>query len=301
MFRTTLLILLFAAPQFAGSAIAAETATVISSCGCRHCQNSSCVARGEWFVVETANFSVWSRASQHHAVETAQKCEQFRTRLQSDWNLNADPLWQPKCAVVVHAGIEEYRRELGNQDRSVGCTTITCDDGRIVFRRIDLRADASDWQTNALPHELTHVVLADRFGDRPLPHWLNEGLAMLAENAELRDRRDSVLTTAQTGGHVPALQTVLAARSGLPHHDADLSYAVSASLVRDLERELGRDSLLDFAEQLARERGTIPTEQTLAPVGGLVKWERRWLDSIGKTEPAPLADRSEPAVLADAQ
>ena len=100
MFQTTLLILLFAAPPFAGSANAAETATVLSSCGCRHCQNSSCVARGEWFVVETANFSVWSRASKHDAVETAQKCEQFRTRLQSDWGLDAETAWQPSSAAV---------------------------------------------------------------------------------------------------------------------------------------------------------------------------------------------------------
>jgi hypothetical protein len=289
MFRTTLLLLLlFAAQPFAHSANAAERATVPNSCGCRHCENSNCVARGEWFVVETANFSVWSRTSKHHAVETAEKCEPLRSRLQSNWNLDADGRWQPKCAVVVHAGIEAYRLELGNLDRSVGCTTITCDGGRIVFRRIDLRADASDWQSNALPHELTHVVLADRFGDRPLPHWLNEGLAMLAENEELRDRRETVLTTAHLRGHVPALQTVLAARSGLPHDDADLGYAVSASLVRDLEQHLGRDSLLDFAERLALEQASVPSTRTLALVGGLEKWERRWRDSIARVEPAPL-------------
>src|SRR5258708_20042258 len=32
-----------------------------------------------------------------------------------------------------------------------------------------------------LPHETTHVVLAGKFGDKPLPRWADEGLAVMAE------------------------------------------------------------------------------------------------------------------------
>ena len=124
---------------------------------------------------------------------------------------------------------------------------------------------------------------------------------MLAENDELRDRRDTVLLAALSRGDVPALRTVLSGGAGLPHDDVDPTYAVSASLVRDLERELGREALLDFAEQLAIDKAAIPTNRTLAPVGSLEKWERHWLDSLRKSEPAPLANRSESTVLADAQ
>ena len=35
-----------------------------------------------------------------------------------------------------------------------------------------------------LPHETTHVVLAGRFGDRRLPHWADEGMAVLSEPRE---------------------------------------------------------------------------------------------------------------------
>lgn len=285
-------VLLIAGPHAGDISTAADAAPV---CRCQQCRDCPCALRGGWYVVETPNFSVWTRDSQHQAVETAQSCEELRTSLQSDWSLtDNNSAWQPKCAVVVHAGIDDYRRELGGQDQSVGCTTVTCDEGRIVFRRIDLRADAIDWQSNALPHELSHVILADRFGDRPLPYWLNEGLAMLAENESLRLRRSEVLSAAQARGDVPTLKHVLASNAGLTHHDADVSYAVSASVVRLLEQDLGRDGLLEFAERwTAAETGAAATEH-FAVLGGLDKWERRWLDSLRRIEPAPLtrnADR----------
>ena len=38
-----------------------------------------------------------------------------------------------------------------------------------------------------LPHEATHVVFAGRFGDRMLPHWADEGMAVLSEPRERID------------------------------------------------------------------------------------------------------------------
>ena len=63
------------------------------------------------------------------------------------------------------------------------------DQGRTVLRRIDVRADASDWSNAALPHELTHVVLGERFGGHALPRWADEGIAMLSESREKHRER----------------------------------------------------------------------------------------------------------------
>ena len=106
----------------------------------------------------------------------AHRCEELRGALSQRW-LGVDEQsesWQPKCAVVVHADVAGYGRVFGpGISPSVGCTTITADKERIVFRRIDLRADAADWRTNALPHELTHVVTMYPSA----PSWITEGVA----------------------------------------------------------------------------------------------------------------------------
>jgi hypothetical protein len=39
-----------------------------------------------------------------------------------------------------------------------------------------------------LPHEATHVVLAGRFGDHPVPRWADEGMAVLSEPRERIER-----------------------------------------------------------------------------------------------------------------
>jgi hypothetical protein len=57
---------------------------------------------------------------------------------------------------------------------------VKLDGGRATERRIDLRADDAAIESNALPRELTHVVLADLFPDRPAPKWAVEGMAILA-------------------------------------------------------------------------------------------------------------------------
>jgi hypothetical protein len=54
---------------------------------------------------------------------------------------------------------------------------------QVVLRRVDICTDQPKYLTNALPHELTHVVLADRFIVQPIPPWADEGMAILAESA----------------------------------------------------------------------------------------------------------------------
>ena len=44
----------------------------------------------------------------------------------------------------------------------------------------------SRFAPTALSHELTHVVLADRFAGRQPPRWFDEGIATLADSTEKR-------------------------------------------------------------------------------------------------------------------
>ena len=119
---------------------------------------------GAWTIVESANFRCCCQLPELDARRLAECCETWRSRLRKAWlTESSDQCWCPKCDVHVHPNRDVYNRALNRSgDTSVGSTMMNFDQGRVVLRRIDVRADAGDWSNAALPHELTHVVLGER-------------------------------------------------------------------------------------------------------------------------------------------
>src|SRR5262249_18386788 len=64
---------------------------------------------------------------------------------------------------------------------SPGFSTMISNGNKVVTRRMSLRGDHPALLNAILPHEITHVVLADLFTDQQIPRWADEGLAVLAE------------------------------------------------------------------------------------------------------------------------
>ena len=207
---------------------------------------------------------------------TAASCEALRARLAARW-LGHDGLtaWSPKCAIVLHASDAGYLREVGEGGRdTVASAVVDRHDGRITARRIDVRATQANWQAVALGHELSHVVLADRFAHRPLPRWVDEGIAILADSA------------AKQGLHLRDFETARAARDdfrllelitldGYPRAGRwGTFYGQSASLVKYLVAQSGESRFLDFVE-VALNDGY---EQGLRQVYqlGVAELENRW-------------------------
>ncbi len=89
-----------------------------------------------------------------------------------------------------------------------GHATVKLTNGRATERRIDLRADDAAMLTNALPRELTHVVLADQFADKPPPKWALEGMAILAGSPEEVSRYTRTLTRCARDGELRNLATL---------------------------------------------------------------------------------------------
>jgi hypothetical protein len=279
--------LVAALPAAAGITVAAPPGNARTTPACR------CEQRGTWFVAETANFSVWTTASFDSAIELGGRCEGLRRHLITEWIADADDDWGARCFVVVHPDIEAYRRQSGNAvDVSVGWTTITTDRGEVIYRRIDLRCDAADWRTNALPHELTHVVLAEEFADQKLPAWLNEGIAMTSETDALQRQRLAVLHAAHGSGRAPPLADVV--RHNRLHHpeDRDTLYAASYSLVRHLLAEGDSRQILEFARHARRDGYDAALHRTYAIAGGLPELQRRWLGSLRNASSAATDERS---------
>jgi hypothetical protein len=51
---------------------------------------------------------------------------------------------------------------------------------------LDLRTDVSNYLQAVLPHEMCHLLVADRFRDRTAPLWSDEGLALSVDQPAKR-------------------------------------------------------------------------------------------------------------------
>lgn len=209
---------------------------------------------GPWTIVESANFRCYCQLTDTDARQLAECCEMWRSRLRKTWLTDAkDEPWSLKCDVHVHPHREAYNRALNRaNDTSVGSTMMNFDQGRVVLRRIDVRTDASDWSNAALPHELTHVVLAERFGGQALPRWADEGIAMLSESAEKhRERLTNLQETLVRRPTFRMADLVRAERMPQPHL-RDAFYGQSVALTSLLIRKSTPAQFADFIEESQR-------------------------------------------------
>ena len=234
--------------------------------------------RGEWLLQETSNFRVWSQlpASEHQAL--AESCEALRSESQASWFGDAPAgSWEPKCQVVVHPTVQGYNRALGSLNgRSVGCTTLKIDGGRIVYRRIDLRADAPDWQSSALPHELTHVVVAGHLDRGCLAPWADEGMAALAEPVAKQALRVAALGQARSSGRVYGIRELLSLTQPPRPEYRNAFYGQSVSLVRFLVEYASRKQFVEFLE-VSAVRGQEPALAEVFGIRDADELEQLWL------------------------
>ena len=133
----------------------------------------------------TANFIVYSHAAGYDAREVGIHCERWLARLRHYWCGEAiDSTWSPRCNVVLYGSAQSYLGAVGRGgSQTAGSSFISQRDGKISGRRIDLRGD-SGRGIAALPHEMTHVLLADLLAGRQPPRWADEGIAVLADSFE---------------------------------------------------------------------------------------------------------------------
>lgn len=226
---------------------------------------------GSWAIHETPNFRVYVSPRLGSGEKLPAACEALRRQLRETWFETVGDDWAPKCDVVVHATQADYVRALGpGSESSSGCATIDIVPGQVRSRRIDLRGDATDWLDSALPHELTHVVIAERFTKVRIPRWADEGLAILAEPNRKQERRREALRVSL---HVsrPWTAADLTAMTEYPvPARRDVFYGQSASLVAYL---IERESPARFLEFLELST-TAGAEPALAKVYGIESWRQ---------------------------
>lgn len=239
---------------------------------------------------ESANFEVRSFQGGPAAADVLQDCRELRADLQRKWLGDApETSWLPRCEIVVHASRKSYLHVVGRGgSQTLGSSLVELKKGNVVTRRIDLLPDASGRLT-ALPHELTHVVLADRFAGRQPPRWLDEGIATLADSARKQALHFRDCQDALRGGTALRLINVLELEQFASAQQVPAFYGQSLSLVRFLAAADRPETVLQFVES-ALETGYDHALRQHYGIDSVAALEREWRDfaANGHGQPASL-------------
>lgn len=163
--------------------IACVLLAVTADCNCATTPASQASAiHGDRWTASSGSFRVTNRHPAQDAREIAKSCEAWRTSLQRFWCDGESHPWTPRCEIVVHANQASYLAAAGaGAGSTFGSSYIEFAQNKQIKRRqIDFRGDSQHGPAS-VPHELTHVVLADLLGGQQPPRWADEGMAILAD------------------------------------------------------------------------------------------------------------------------
>jgi hypothetical protein len=258
------------------AALGAEARTVSRSRGSQKPIARPQVAACTWQVLETANFRILSYGSQPVDAGVGTACERLRGELCSKWHADRGVAWTPKCDVVLHPNDASYLREVGaGATSTVASSLVDHNAGKICLRRVDVRAQQSPWQTASLPHELTHVILADCFVGKLVPRWIDEGAALLADPADKQLRHKAELAGAVADQSAFRVVELLTLEDYPASNRWGAFYGQSLSLVEYLTQQRSTDDFIRFV-QLSFDRGYDASLREVYGLADVAALERSW-------------------------
>ena len=225
--------------------------------------------------IETANFRVIHN-NRPLAERLAKEAEIARESLVTRWTgqLAAEP-WTPRCDVYLYSSAETFSTETGQPKDSPGFSTMGMNSGKIVSRRINLRADHPNVLKAILPHEVTHVVLADLFPTQQIPRWADEGLSVLSEPPSEQSVRAAELQEPLSSGRLFRLHDLMV----MDYPDNQywgLYYAQSVSLTRFMV-ELGTPQQFVSFVKASQLNGTEAALKQVYKIQGEADLQSKWL------------------------
>ena len=148
--------------------------------------------------------------------------------------------------------------------------------GIIFLRSPSVRGGMAEPLEQVLDHELAHIILGRAFGARPVPRWLQEGVAQLVAREYTQQLTDR-LGAGMFGDNLLSLDEL---SSGFPAEPlrAQLAYAQSADFVAFLVNTYGQDALHSIIREMAGGEPfaaavRISTGDSMATIDG--RWRQR--------------------------
>jgi hypothetical protein len=241
-------------------------------------------SNGNW--IETASFRVRHTGNRELAAAVAQAAENQRKAIFERWSGPATSPWSPKCEIIVHPTAEAFAKATSRPPQWTGNALVRLTDGRAEERRIDLRADDPSITTNALPRELTHVILADLFPTQPPPKWAAEGMAILASSPEEVSRYTRTLLRCARDGEWFSLGQLLEMNE-FPTEKITAFYCQSVSLTEYLIRAAGSERNFTIFLRDCHRYGTPQALKRQMGIDSLQLLETSWKRSALEGGPKP--------------
>jgi hypothetical protein len=242
---------------------------------------------GDWQVHATQNFRVY-----HHNPRLATAVGEIAESIRGDqarrWSSPAaSRSWNPPCEIYLYPTGQALAAATSQPDTSPGFSAMEVTERRILSRRIHLRADHAQMRDAVLPHEVTHVVLADLFTDQPIPRWADEGIAVLAEPTAQQAQKAAELREPLDSGQLFPLDKLMS--MDYPSaKDWGLYYAQSVSLTRFLA-ELGPPDVFVRFVRETQSRDVASALDRVYRIKGFEQLERQWQDYARRRLETPIA------------
>ncbi len=198
-----------------------------------------------WSVTETRNFRIRHSNTPALAEKVARAAEHARSAAFFRWFAETGTVWQPRCEIYLYPSGTAFRRATGLPEAVPASSTTLGEAGRVFSRRIDLYRSAEHLLDAIIPHEVTHIVLADHFGTR-LPPWANEGIAVQEEPSHRVRLHLRSLPTYREQNRLYRVETLLRLNGYPGTSQMGPFYAQSVSLVEFLAKQRDPRVLVEF-------------------------------------------------------
>lgn len=209
------------------------------------------VSSDGWNVIESPSFRIRFQGSRAAAEAVSVAAEARRSEIFARWSGPPGGGWEPKCEVVLHPTAAAFAAATHQPAGGTGHAVVRLNGGKPVERRIDLRADDATTAEDALPRELTLVVLADLFPGQAPPKWAEAGMAVLAASDSEQDRYRRTLDRCYRDGELMPIASLLELTA--PPADRVTGYLVeSVSVVEFLVRSKGAKQFTTFLRDAQR-------------------------------------------------
>lgn len=244
-----------------------------------------------WKKRESAHFVVYARNDL--IAERVIDAAEVHLRELARW-LRIEPptRWDPRCEIRVHATQNALHKATNTRGITYAVSHTRVQGTRVLLRRLDVFQRDAWLLRSTLPHELTHLLVADHLRNRVLPLPLDEALALQAEPPA----RHLMYGLRLRGVHTPIDRLLRATR--LPP-DIEGFYAQCATLLpwiaarRDVTATT--DSLPETLLQLASDTPDSRWQSLgFADANAAAQSWRDWCATQSKPRRMPLMLRVEP-------
>jgi len=224
----------------------------------------------------TSNFVV-TAINQQVAKQCAETAEHYRKKFATEWLGQPFPNWATPCAMKIT--IRDARFSAG------GSTTFAFDRGEVYGWESHVHGGYVRILDSGIPHEVMHMVLATHFR-RPLPRWIDEGLASYEEASPSQLDYINSLEKAVSFKKLFPPDRLMGFKSWYPN-DFETFYAQSVSYMRFLIFHRGKKEAIKFAEQVLKHNNVSQALAKTYEYPNVSTFSKEWKNWVVSGQPAP--------------